>query len=520
MHTTSRGAPSSWRAAPSLVVSLAIIVSMLLSGCVQNDQSLPQMTVSAAPEDIADVPAGLAGYYGQTVLWEPCEDGFECAEIEVPVDYGNPEARSIEIVAIRLQATGNDPLGSILINPGGPGASGYDAVLDNAAYITTERLRESYSLVGFDPRGVKRSAPVQCLPDTERDEFRAEVFDLETEQGVAAAQDNAEDFATECAQNTGAVLEFVDTGSAARDMDIIRAATGETELNFLGFSYGTSLGSTYAEIFPDRVGRMVLDGGIDPTLSNEELTLGQARGFEQALLAYAEDCLAAAECPVSGTPEQAVDQIGNLIESVERSPMTAQDGRVVTVGLFVSGLILPLYNDASWPALTSALTGAFAGDPTQMLYLADLGANREQDGSYTSNSNFAFAAINCLDYPMVDELEQMRQDAQKLDEASPTIGRFLSYGGVTCNAWPYEAVDVPEPVSAAGAAPIVVVGTTGDPATPYDWSVALAEQLESGVLVSWEGQGHTAYGRSNECVANAVDDYFIDGVVPDDGTRC
>lgn len=509
-------ARNAWKVTAALC-SLLLVTACMPSG---QDDSAPQETVSAPAGAIANVPQNLMEFYSQTVVWEPCEDGFSCATIEVPMDYENPDGKSLEIEAIRLAATGSEPMGSILVNPGGPGGSGYDAVLQNSSGISTERLRSSYNLIGFDPRGVKRSSPVDCLTAEERDEFRAEVFDTETKQGLAQARSAADSFAAQCAENTGKKLGHFDTGSTARDMDIIRAVTGEEKLDYLGFSYGTSLGAEYAEMFPENVGRMVLDGGIDPALTSSEMVLGQAKAFEGALLAYAGSCLQQPSCPLDGTPEEAVDQIGDLIESVEQSPMTAESGRTVTVGLFVSGLILPLYNDRNWPSLTASLEAAFNGDPSPMLRLADIGANRQDDGSYSSNATAAFTAINCLDYPMNLGLEEMRANAEKLDAASPTLGRFLAYGALTCDAWPYDAEEAPAPIHAEGADPIVVVGTTGDPATPYNWSEALAEQLESGVLVSWEGQGHTAYGRSNDCIGDAVDDYFIEGTVPKDGARC
>ncbi|GAB3272588.1 alpha/beta hydrolase [Arthrobacter pigmenti] len=505
-----------------VAAAAATCVLLLVTACTPfgGNGSAPEGTTSAPAEVIEAAPEPLQDFYSQSVAWEPCEEDFACSTVEVPMDYENPDGKTLKIDLTRLAATGSDPMGSILVNPGGPGASGIDAVQDNASGITTERLRESYNLVGFDPRGVKRSSPVECLSDKERDKFRAKVFDTETKQGLAKARASAEKYASQCAENTGKSLGFVDTKSAARDMDIIRAVLGQKKLDYLGFSYGTYLGATYAELFPETVGRMVLDGGVDPSMTNAAMTLGQAKAFEEALLAYAEDCLQQQECPLNGTPEQAVGQIRTLIESVEASPMTAQSGRTVTVGLFVSGMILPLYNDRNWPALTQALKSAFQGDPTPMLQLSDMGATRQNDGDYTSNSTAAFRAVNCLDYPMNLSLEQMRQNAETLDKASPTFGRFLAYGAMSCNAWPHDAEDPPEPIEAAGAPPIVVVGTTGDPATPYDWSVALAKQLNSGTLLTWEGQGHTAYGRGNGCIGDAVDNYFIEGTVPEEDTRC
>lgn len=506
------------RSGPSAKTAAAAVVLFLLAGC----GLLPGTTdapPSSSPEVIGGVDEQLMPYYSQSVSWESCEGQFECADIEVPVDYADPDGESIKIAAIR-STTDGDSLGSILLNPGGPGGSGYDTVRGSLEQMTTEELRGSYDIVGFDPRGVKRSAPVTCLTDAERDAAREVQYDLDSDAGIAEAMEDSAELAEKCAAKTGEVLGHVDTASAAKDMDIIRAVVGDAKLNYLGFSYGTFLGATYADLFPERVGRMVLDGALDPSLTNEQVTLGQAKAFEGAIRSYAESCLASADCPLSGTVDQAVGQIQDLIRSVEANPLTAEDGRLVTVGTFVSGFIVPLYNDVNWPLLTRALDGAFDGDPTDMLYLADLGAERQADGDYTSNSTAAFTAINCLDYPMESDLAGMKENAAALEEASPTLGRYLAYGGTTCESWPAEPVRTPAPVDAAGADPILVIGTTGDPATPYEWAVSMTEQLESASLLTYEAQGHTAYGRGDSCVQDAVDSYFVEGTMPDEGAVC
>ncbi|MEB7505654.1 alpha/beta hydrolase [Arthrobacter koreensis] len=500
--------------------STAAVVLAGLVACTPGSSEGPaEGTKTAAPEVIGNVPAELEDFYTQEVVWESCEGDFLCATVDVPLDYENPAERSIELSVILAEAGGN-PQGTVLVNPGGPGGSGYATVRDSLEGITTDRLRSEFNVLGFDPRGVGRSTPVDCLSDEEVDQARSEIMDPSTEAGLEAARASAAEYAAACADASGELLGFVDTESAARDMDILRAVAGDPKLNYLGFSYGTFLGATYAELFPDNVGRLVLDGGLDPAASNEEITLGQARAFEKAIRAYVADCQSSSNCPLQGSVDDGVQTIRDLIVSVEASPLSASDGRLVTVSTFVSGFILPLYNDANWPALTQALSSALRGDPSTMLMLADLGAERNEDGSYESNSYEVFSAVNCLDYPMETDPAQMAADAAELEEASPTLGRFLAYGGVTCEAWPYEPVNEPRPLTAEGADPIVVVGTTGDPATPYEWSQALAGQLDSAVLVTWEAEGHTAYGRGNQCIADAVDDYFIDGTVPEDGLVC
>ncbi|MBU8864706.1 MULTISPECIES: alpha/beta hydrolase [Paenarthrobacter] len=501
---------------------LALASLLVLSAC-----SLPFLPTPTAkpststvdPSIAASAPKGLEKYYSQAVKWSSCEDGFQCAEVKVPLDYGKPDSADITLSAIKLPSTGTKK-GSILVNPGGPGGSGVDFVKDAGNTHFTEKLRANYDMVGFDPRGVKRSAPVTCLSDAERDAAREKVFRKDTDQGLAAALAFNKSLAEKCVEKTGPVLEHIDTVSAAKDLDVLRAVVNDAKLNYLGYSYGTFLGSTYASLFPENVGHLVLDGAVDPSISNEELTAGQAKAFEKALRTYVDDCLRQKGCPLSGSVDNGVQEIRDLINAVDQNPQTAKDGRLVTGTEFVNGLFLPLYDNQSWPALTQALDSAFSGDVSQMMRIADLGADREANGTYSSNSAFAFQAINCLDYPMVSDTAGMRAEEVRLKQESPTFGAFFAYGGVTCKDWPYKNTRTPAPVDYTGSAPIVVIGTTGDPATPLEWAQSLRKQLENAALVTWEGEGHTAYGRSNSCVSTAVDDYFVDGKLPQDGLQC
>ncbi|UOD82042.1 alpha/beta hydrolase [Paenarthrobacter ureafaciens] len=502
---------------------LAMVSMLVLSAC-----SLPFLPAPTAkpststvdPSIAASAPEGLEKFYSQGVEWSSCEDGFECGKVQVPLDYGKPDSEEITLSAIKLASNGSKK-GTVLINPGGPGGSGVDFVKDSGKSHFTQKLRSNYDIVGFDPRGVKRSAPVTCMSsDAERDAAREKDFRKDTDEGLAAALAFNKTVAKQCAEKTGPVLEHIDTVSAAKDLDVLRAVVNDSKLNYLGYSYGTFLGSTYADLFPENVGRLVLDGAVDPSISNEELTAGQARAFEKAIRTYVANCLGQNNCPLSGGVDNGVQEIRDLINAVDENPQTARDGRLVTGTEFVNGLILPLYDNQSWPALTQALESAFSGDVSQMLRIADLGADRDPSGKYTSNSAFAFTAINCLDYPMVTDTAGMRAEEAKLKQDSPTFGSFFAYGGLTCKEWPYQPKRQPAPVDYTGSAPIVVIGTTGDPATPLEWSESLRKQLENAALVTWEGEGHTAYGRSNSCVSTAVDDYFVDGKLPQDGLKC
>ena len=506
------------RAAGAMALAL-LLASCSALGPSKDESSQGGSTGQADPAIAAAAPEGLKDFYSQTIVWKPCEDKLQCAKVKVPVDYAKPDGDTIELAVVKVASTGNKK-GSLLVNPGGPGASGYDFVRDAGTSHFSESVRANYDLIGFDPRGVKRSAPVTCLTDKERDEARAKVYTPETDAGLAVLRADNKAIAAKCAEQTGAVLGHIDTVSAAKDLDVLRAVLNDSKLNYMGFSYGTFLGSTYASLFPDNVGRMVLDGAIDPSLSAEELTLGQARAFEKALRAYVEHCLGEEGCPLSGTADDGLQQIRDLINSVIQTPRTAKDGRLVAGNTFVSGIVVPLYANESWPALTQALDAAMKGDVSPMLRLADLGADRSPNGKYTSNTALAFSAINCLDYPTSSDPAAMRAEEQRLREASPTLGYFFAYGGANCADWPYKNVRTPSAVKYSGSAPIVVVGTTGDPATPVEWASELRKQLGNASLLTFKGEGHTAYGRSNTCITSAVDKYLVDGKEPADNTVC
>lgn len=474
-------------------------------------------SASALPEP-GSVPEGLEKFYAQELKWSSCGGILQCAELSVPMDYSNPEGQSISISMNKRPA--KKAQGSLLLNPGGPGASGLELVKESASAMLGRDLQRNFDIVGFDPRGVGDSTPVKCETAAEQDASRQVAVDTSTDAGLAEARKLAAEFAAQCAERTGDSLGFIDTQSAARDMDVMRAVLGDKQLNYLGFSYGTSLGAHYAQLFPQNVGRLVLDGAMDPSLSNDEITLGQAVGFEGEVRAFMQNCLDTGDCPFSGTLDEGLNQLRELLGQVEKTPMVASDGRKVPIIDFVNGFILPLYDDAMWPILSSALSEVIAGDVDTIQFFSDASAGRQNNGTYKGNTPAAFVSINCLDYPMDADLGVMRANATELLNASPTLGKYLAYGAVSCENWKFPPTGKPGIIKAAGAAPIVVIGTTGDPATPYEWSEALAKQLESASLVTFEGHGHTAYGRSNECISNAVESYFLDGKVPSDGLTC
>lgn len=490
---------------------LAVLVgALVLAGC-SADPSAP-----ATSQPLPEVPAELVTYYEQELAWEDCGDGLECADVRVPLDYDDPDAAEITLAVQRLPA--EDPTaGSLLVNPGGPGVPASD-LLVGAPERFSQDLLAAFDVVAVDPRGVGASTPVDCVDDAELD---AILSDSSGTDDPSAYQAEAAELAGACAASTGPLIAEVDTVSAARDMDVVRHLLGEARLDYLGYSYGTYLGAVYAETFPDRTGNLVLDGAMDPTVSLHETTLAQATAFEDALHAYVEHCLGAESCPLSGTVEDGVDQVATLLDVTADTPLPTADGRPLTSALALSGILLPLYDDAYWPVLSQGLTQAMVdGDGSTLIALADAYVGRGPDGTYANNQVEANWAITCLDHGAGDPAT-WEADAAELTEAAPTFGPLLAYGEVLCAAWPGNPAGTRgEPIAAVGAPPVMVIGTTGDPATPYEWSVALADQLESGFLVTYEGEGHTAYGRSNPCVTTAVDAFLVDGTVPAEGLTC
>ena len=499
-----------------LAAVVAVVVgSVLLAGCA----AAPQRTTSTpAP---AEVSAELEPFYTQVLEWEDCEDDLQCATATAPLDWTDPARDSIELALIR-HTTGS-PLGSVLVNPGGPGGSGYDFIADSLDYAVSDTLKSRFDIVGFDPRGVNRSSAVTCHDDpAELDDFVYDIVpgEIGSDQWIADVEAANTDFGAACLEHSGDLLGFVDTVSAARDLDLLRAVLGDEKLNYLGFSYGTLLGATYAELYPQNTGRLVLDGALDPTSTSFDVSLTQAEGFESAMRAFLADCDTADDCPFTGTADASLAKIRALLDRLDASPIRSDDGRELGSTSMTSAIVLPLYSQDNWPYLRELFTSVMQGDATFAFSLADSYNGRNADGSYLDNSLEARLAINCLDYAAQPDIAVMRAEAAELAEKAPVLGKQLSYGDLGCLGWPVAAATERPVIDGSGAADILVVGTTNDPATPYSWAVSLADQLESGHLVSYEGEGHTAYNKSNACVDSTVDDYFIDGTVPASDPLC
>ncbi|MFC8596956.1 alpha/beta hydrolase [Isoptericola sp. NPDC057191] len=519
LRRTSRR-PAAVRASAALVAGL-----LLLAGCTTTPAKEQAPAGSASGPAASQAPDGFEKFYGQTLEWTDCKDGLQCATAAAPLSWQDAGAGSIELALVRNPADGKDPQGSLLVNPGGPGASGVDFVRSDATNNGStfgKKLRDAFDIVGFDPRGVQDSTAVKCFDDARKDESLAKDFDPSTDDGLAAMEAESRAWGEACAKNSGDVLGHVDTQSAARDMDMLRAVLGDDQLHYLGYSYGTQLGATYAGLFPDRAGRLVLDGAIDTTLSSDEISAGQAVGFENALRAYVADCQAGQDCPLPGSVDDGMQRIHALFDQTHERPLpTSDQDRPLTSTLAFYGVALTLYNQANWPVLTQALDEAInSGTGDTLLYLADTYNDRNADGSYSTNSSEAFRAVGCLDDRGTTDPDEMRAEAAEIEKQAPTVGEFFAYGGTSCADWPVPMAKKEYDVHAKGAAPIVVVGTTNDPATPYKWAEGLAKTLDSGVLVTYEGEGHTAYSPSRPCVADVVESYLVDGDVPKEGTTC
>lgn len=500
-----------------VLVSALMALMIPLSGCVAAP-TLGKTTSTPTQESVGET---LKPFYTQTLQWSTCHETFQCATAKAPLDWANPAKKSIDLALIRSSTSGTR-LGSLLVNPGGPGGSGYDFVQNNLDYAVSTKLREHYDIVGFDPRGVNKSSAVKCYAPKEMDKY---LFALPTQPEdsdayIAELAASSGAFGQACAAGTGELLGFVDTVSAARDLDLLRATLGDTKLNYLGFSYGTFLGATYAGLYPQNTGRLVLDGAIDPAVSDFEVTKTQAVGFESALRAFLTDCATQKACPFPGTVDDSMAGVARLLGELDKSPLRATDGRQLGRATMFTAIVYPLYSKDNWPYLTKLFTSVLAGKADTAFTLADAYYSRSEKGVYGDNSTEAFLAINCLDYTVNASIPVMRAQAVELAKAAPVFGPAMDYGQTGCVNWPYKTTRERLPIAASGSGPIIVVGTTNDPATPYVWAQSLAKQLRNGHLVTFKGEGHTAYNKSNSCVNSAVDDYFISGTVPTVDPMC
>ena len=492
---------------------------------------------AAAASSKAAVPKGLESFYGQKVEWYDCvatagveksadKTGFQCAKVKAPLDYSQPGGQTIEITMKKHLATGSVRQGTLFINPGGPGGSGVEAV-STMATSTFAGVQKAYDIIGFDPRGVGSSTAITCTSDTEVTAM-AEAAPVTAGDGATAFEQRAaaisaqfKQFEASCAANTkpAELLDHVDTVSVARDLDVLRALSGDQKLNYTGFSYGTYLGATYAELFPANTGRMVLDGALDPSLTYNERRQGQALGFERALRNYVAWCQSGQNCPLTGDTDAGVKQIGDVFTSANQSPVPSSDpNRPVTGEDMKQVISLLLYSpETSWGTGNEALAQVI-NEHDASIFRTILSRLDAQPVVSTG----AMIGTNCLDYRVEGDMATWKAQSEELERIAPRFATIAEAGDLGCQAWGHTGTQPPKALHAKGAAPILVIGTTGDPATPHEWAVALADQLDSGQLLTWEGNGHTAYANSGHgpCVTKAVDTYLLTGTMPKKGLTC
>ncbi|MDI3407746.1 alpha/beta hydrolase [Streptomyces cavernicola] len=467
-------------------------------------------------------PDGLAG---QRLDWSDCKapsvaqgggtppgKGWECATMKAPLDHAKPDGETIDVALIRKRATDEDRrIGSLLYNFGGPGGSGV-ATLPLAAADYT-KLNSRYDLVSFDPRGVGDSAGVRCVDDREMDELTSAkegVPDTSAEERRLLAEQK--EYVAACEQHSGKVLPHLTTENTARDMDLMRQVLGDDKLHYFGISYGTELGGVYAHLFPKKVGRAVLDAVVDPSKGTVQSAISQTRGFQHALDNYLKS--------TGKDPKQGTRELAALLEGLDTKPLSTLDGREVTRNLALTGVASSLYSEETWPYLSKALLEAKAGKGDTLLLLADVYNSRDPQGRY-GNQQAAGAAIRCADSSERFTLDDVKKQLPAYEKESPVFGALLAWGLPSCNGWPVTGERATPEVGAEGAAPMLVIGNTGDPATPVEGAARMSKALGEGVGVTLtvNGEGHGTYGV-NDCATRTVNAYLLDGKVPSDGKTC
>jgi pimeloyl-ACP methyl ester carboxylesterase len=495
---------------------LATIAALLLAAC---SNLVDGRAVISAPRP------------GSPIQWAPCKAaasdetrlpaGAECGLLSVPVDYAKPDGDVARIAMIRFKATG-DKIGSLIINPGGPGESGVEAAASMASTLP-QSVRERFDLVGFDPRGVANSTPaVWCNSDADNDRLRADPTVEYTQEGVDHIEKENKEFVQRCVDKVGEeFLSNAGTANVAKDLDAIRAGLGDDKLTYLGYSYGTRIGALYAEAYPDKVRAMILDGAVDPNADQIEEEIRQAAAFQKAFDNFAADCATSPDCPLGTDPAKAVDVYKSLVDPLVEHPAKTKDPRGLSYNDAIVGTILPLYSPSLWRHLAQALSELKDGTGDTMLALADLYMGRDAKGHY-NNSTDVRVAVNCMDKPHITDRAKVVDEDRRTREVAP----FMSYGEFTglapldtCAFWPVPATGDQHEINVKGLPPILVVSTTNDPATPYKAGVDLAQQL-GGTLVTFEGTQHTVVFQGNPCIDDIAARYLVDVAVPPPNTRC
>lgn len=500
---------------PTVLTAVCGVVVLVLSGCATEEESAEfegQEAPAHFPQDPLD---GLEEFYDQEPDWQDCKDELSCGSVTVPRSYSDPEGETIEIEFV-ADAMEDRPF--LVMNPGGPGASGVDIVAEQAGYVFSSELRGEYNIIGFDPRGISRSEPVECMDEAEYDLWNQLTGDDDLDSELEIATVEFDEVVDQCQQLSGDIIEHIDTISAARDMDILRAALDEDELHYLGMSYGTKLGLAYAEMFPDRVGRWALDAVMDVSLSMAGIAEDQAAGFERQLRAFAERCADDDDCPIAGDADEVLEGISERVDELGDNPVTGADGRLITANTIFSGLSTTMYIPGGHSVLLEALQlWVEEEDPQYFQLLADTAAGRNLDGSYDWISSFSFRSIMCLDYP--EEGPGLSDPGLLDDEEASFTEQFVNADTEFCDALPGEQSG--EPWQPSDELPqMLLVGGTEDPATPVEWAENVHSMLPNASLLVYDGDGHISYGPSNSCVAEIVDDYLVSGELFEGREEC
>jgi pimeloyl-ACP methyl ester carboxylesterase len=509
-----RSGGRSRRPGRALVVALAVL---LIGGC--SPETRPPS--SSSPSLLVPSPGHSASGPPEISIararWSDCGRGFQCATVTVPLDYTTGTG-ALKLSLVRMPARDQSArIGPLLVNPGGPGASGVEFVRESLAAFPSN-VRRRFDLIGFDPRGVNQSSGIRCIDNLDS---RAELDPSpDTSRELRELITDARSYAKACERRNAAVLPHLSTDDVVRDVDSIRISLGEEQISYLGFSYGTLIGALYVDRFPNRVRAMALDGALDPALTLSQLRAGQARGFETELDRFLASCARRSNC-LLGRGSQVRRTFEAIMRRIEKTPLRSlrtNDQRRAGPGIVWSAILGSMYSKDAWPALEVALAFAAQGDGSVFLGVSDPYRGRKKDGTY-SNMQDAYLANTCLDFKAPSSTAAYTTLANRLDRTSPHFGAFAAYTDLPCAFWPMTGVRKPGRVDAKGSPPIVVVGTTGDPATPMAWARSLANQLARGVLVTHRGDGHTAYAASG-CVRDLLTRYLVTVKPPRKGTVC
>jgi len=452
----------------------------------------------------------LATLQSQTLNWAPCNGGFQCAQFHVPVDYSHIDNNTFTLQVIKHNA--NTPakrLGSLIMNPGGPGGSGIQYV-EAADSIVSTSIENVYDLIGFDPRGVNLSQPIRCLTDPQEDYFLGGDGSVKTPADLASAINSSKLMASACAMSAGNRLGHYSTLETARDMELLRILLKEPKLNYIGKSYGTFLGTLYAALYPKTTGRMVLDGAVDPNIPVRDQNIAQAVGFDTALKSF-----------VAANPAFSIKQIKAFMQISRTKALMDRNHRQLSESLVVTGIAASLYDPTDgWPLLAKALSEALTNkNPFGFFLLADSYNERNKDGHYVSNQTDIAEIVSCLDFKDSRSLGQMQADAKNFATAAPIFGPYLAFSGLPCMYWQAKPVVAPS-LTHLASNPLLIIGTTRDPATPYQWAVGLHKVLLNSTLITLNGDGHTGANRGSTCVDKAMNRYLLTGKPPTHDMTC